>query len=706
MIRFTTAFVNIVAAVIAIVTISMVQVEFSNTNTQEIINSPSFEETVEFKNLLNERMDEVFTLISLKNAFESNGELNHSALVAESLDKTNGIKKWTINDCLSEARTHGLIIDNNYKVTVVDSTETIPFSKSIVYNFMLKLYPSSVRVGAQNEEAFLTEFMATLAKYYKANHDLSKNLSNFKYIAKFVDILNEKELTYKNTDLTEREILNIDPHEYISSIDNIALPFLSSRNSNEALNNAKLNNPHPDMDFSLYYVLDTNYPLDDDFAISNTKYTNTKNRFSTLLTLSILSCLLFIFTLVAYLVQILRAKKEVEESKSIFLQIPTELYILFYIFEVALLILVANRLISTSTLFGYNISKATANFYVLAVYIPTIILIEVFASKYSNDTLTPASIKALKESAEDVNNTINPRTLFFGTLVPILAFIIISIYLIYLFINTNDTALLVIAFFIFISTLSFSIYILYLFHAFNEAINVETRSNEMRSTLITNVTHDIKTPLTSILNYAEIITDEIKKPHENSRENLIEYSKVLISKSRRLNELINDLIFDSKISSGNIELDMQKIDLDAFLNQCIAEFSDRLNEKGLKILYECGTKNPFISADSSHLYRVFQNLFSNIYKYALENSRVYIDLKSRKSKTTITIKNIQKEKLEVNIDTLKNRFVRGSKSRTTEGFGLGLSITDNLIKSMGGTFEIKSVKDQFTTIITFLQYEA
>lgn len=705
MIRFTTAFVNIVAAVIAIVTISMVQVEFSNTNTQEIINSPSFEETVEFKNLLNERMDEVFTLISLKNAFESNGELNHSALVAESLDKTNGIKKWTINDCLSEARTHGLIIDNNYKVTVVDSAETIPFSKSIVYNFMLKLYPSSVRVGAQNEEAFLTEFMATLAKYYKANHDLSKELSNFKYIAKFRDELNEKELTYKNTDLSESEVLNSKFFAHISSIDNITSSSFNFINA-QTLNNAKLNNPHPDMDFALYYTIDTNYQLDDAFAVSNDTYTNTKNRFSTLLTLSILSCLLFIFTLITYLVQILRAKKEVEESKSLFLQIPTELYILFYIFEVALLILLTNRLVSTSTLFGYNISKATANFYVLAVYIPTIILIEIFASKYSNDTLTPASIKAIKESAEDVNNTINPRTLFFGTLVPILAFIIISIYLIYLFINTNDVALLVIAFFIFISTLSFSIYILYLFHAFNEAINVETRSNEMRSTLITNVTHDIKTPLTSIVNYAEIITDEIKTPHEDSKENLIEYSKVLINKSRRLNELINDLIFDSKISSGNIELDMQKIDLDAFLNQCIAEFSDRLNEKGLKILYECGTKNPFISADSSHLYRVFQNLFSNIYKYALENSRVYIDLKSRKSKTTITIKNIQKEKLEVNIDTLKNRFVRGSKSRSTEGFGLGLSITDNLIKSMGGTFEIKSVKDQFATIITFLQYDA
>ena len=291
-----------------------------------------------------------------------------------------------------------------------------------------------------------------------------------------------------------------------------------------------------------------------------------------------------------------------------------------------------------------------------------------------------------------------------GTLVPIVSFIAISVYLIHLFSKTNDIKILAIAFFIFIATLSFTIYILYLYKEFNKAIEVEARSNEMRTTLITNVTHDIKTPLTSILNYAEIITDEIQNPHDDSKDNLIEYSHALIAKSNRLNELINDLIFDSKVTSGNIELDIQKIDLNAFINQLTAEFYDKLAEKGLKTVYENNAKNVFIAADSSQLYRVLQNLFSNIYKYALENSRVYLELKSTKSKVKITIKNIQKEKLETDVNTLKNRFVRGSKSRNTEGFGLGLSIADNLISSMKGSFEIKSVKDEFTTIITFLSY--
>jgi len=116
-------------------------------------------------------------------------------------------------------------------------------------------------------------------------------------------------------------------------------------------------------------------------------------------------------------------------------------------------------------------------------------------------------------------------------------------------------------------------------------------------------------------------------------------------------------------------------------------------------------KNAVINADSSQLDRVFQNLFSNIHKYALEKSRVYIDLDSSKSKISVTLKNIQKEKIEVSVDTLKDRFVRGSKSRTTEGFGLGLSISENLIKSMGGKLEISNVRDQFITKITFVAYE-
>lgn len=702
MLRFFSTIVNIIAAIVAVVTLSMVQIGFSNHNVVEILNASSFEETDSFKNLLNERINEVFTVISLKNAFETGDEINYSSFVAESIDKDNGIKKWTITDCLEEAKLHGLTIDTDYNVIINDDVNTIPLSRNKLYNFVLKLYPSRVRIGAQSEEEFLTEFVETIALYYKANRDLNKDLSNFKYLAKFQN--DDKELTYKNTSQSEKEISSNRYFVYMSSLENV---ISSSFNfiDRQLLNSTIQSSPHPDMEFKVYYTIDTNYQLDDAFKTEFENYNRIKNNYSALIMYAILSGTLFIITLITTLILVLQTKKVVEESTKLFIQIPTEIYVLFYFFAIILLFLITKKFVDTAQIFSFDFSKATVNFYVLAVYIPSIILLIIFAGKYSNDTLTPAAVRAIRDNNETKENTINPRTLFLGTFIPILAFILISAYLIHIFAITNDANFLIISFFIFISTLGFTIYILYLYHAFNEAIDVETRSNEMRSTLITNVTHDIKTPLTSIMNYAEIITDEIKNPHEDTKENLTEYSNALINKSKRLNELINDLIFESKISSGNIELDMQKIDLNAFISQCIAEFSDRLEEKGLKIIYDNKAKKTSVLADSAHLYRVFQNLFSNIYKYALENSRVYIDLKSTKTKITATIKNIQKEKLEVDISTLKNRFVRGNKSRSTEGFGLGLSITDNLIKSMNGTFDIKNIKDEFTIIITFLLYE-
>ena len=704
MVRFFATFINILAAIATIITLSMVQIEFSHSDISAIMTSNSFESTDTFNNILKERMDESFTLINLKKVFETNNKLNYDALVAESLDKENGIKKWTINDCLNEAKKHGLLIDTDYTVILVEDNNTIPFSRSPLYNFMLKLYPSTVRTGAQSEEDFLTEFMQTLAKYHKASRNLTNNLTNFKYIVDFQDELGERSATYKNTDLTKKEMLDSPIFIYVSSRENIVSSSINSISS-QNLNELKDNNPHPDMDFDVYYAIDDSYQAEDAFKVAYTNYVNTKYRCATLVTTCILSGILFIITLIINLMLVLRIKKNVEEDKSILARIPTEIFVFVYIFVTAVFIYIAGKVTSNPTLLSYNFSSASYYFYVLAVYVPTIILMELFATKYANDTLSLSSLRAIKDNVEGNNNTINPRSLFFGTLVPIISFLAISVYLIHLFSMTSDIKILVIAFFIFVATLSFTIYILYLYREFNKAIAAEARSNEMRTTLITNVTHDIKTPLTSILNYAEIITDEIKNPNKDSKENLIEYSNALINKSNRLNELINDLIFDSKVTSGNIELDMQKIDLNAFINQLMAEFSDRLAEKGLKVIYENKAKNTYISADSAQLYRVFQNLFSNIYKYALENSRVYVDLKTIKSKIKITIKNIQKEKLETDVTTLKNRFVRGSKSRSTEGFGLGLSIADNLITLMNGSFEIKSVKDEFTATITFLTYE-
>lgn len=702
--QFIAAFVNIIAAIIAVVTLALIQVEFQGNNIYDILHSPEFEKTDEFASLFNERFNEVFTLISLKNIFEVNEKIDYDTIVAESLDEVNGIKKWTLSECLDVAKAHGLMIDKDYNVIMESNKNTTPFQRNIIYNFMFKVYPSLSRVGAQNEEEFITEIMQNLANYYKAKDNLSEAKTNFHYVATFKDDLTGQTLNYNNTSLTTEDILDSNAFLYISSKENIITSNIDAAGT-DTFRYAIKNNPHPDKDINLFCSIDTNYLAADNFKQNHDLYAYEKNRCCSLLTTTIISGIIFLISLFVFIIFILSTNKKIDESEKLFFHIPTEFYIILYIFVISLMLLFINRLASGYKIYGYDFSKSYTNFYILAIYITTILLATVLATKYANDSLTLTYLRSLnKDIDENIPNS-NSYILFLGIFIPIILFILISVYLIYLFSTTNKVNYLVLGIFIFVSALGFLVYVLYIRNGFNKALDVQVKSNEMRSSLIANVSHDIKTPLTSILNYTQIISDEIKNPDKDSKKNLLHYSEIITNKSNRLNELINDLIFDSKVRSGNVELDMNVLDLNAFINQVLAEFDDKLKEKGLKVILDNNAKHMNILADSSQLYRVFQNLFSNIYKYALENSRVYVDIENIKSKTFITIKNIQKEKIEVNVDTLKDRFVRGDKSRNTEGFGLGLSIAESLVSSMGGKLDIESVKDEFLAKLSFMTYD-
>lgn len=223
------------------------------------------------------------------------------------------------------------------------------------------------------------------------------------------------------------------------------------------------------------------------------------------------------------------------------------------------------------------------------------------------------------------------------------------------------------------------------------------KSERLKTELITNVSHDIKTPLTSIINYVDLLKKEDIK---NEKE--IEYLNILDNKSQRLKRLIEDLVEASKVSSGNIEVHLEKICIEDLINQTVAEFSDKFEEKNLEIVIEKeNDEKTYIEADNRHMYRVVENVYSNIYKYALENSRVYIELKQKERKINITIKNISREKLNISADELMQRFVRGDKSRKTEGNGLGISIAKNLVELQKGTFTIEIDGDLFRVNMEF-----
>ena len=232
------------------------------------------------------------------------------------------------------------------------------------------------------------------------------------------------------------------------------------------------------------------------------------------------------------------------------------------------------------------------------------------------------------------------------------------------------------------------------------SIEQRIKSERMKSELITNVSHDLKTPLTSIINYVELI----KKEENIQPEYLKDYVQVLDKKSKRLKILIEDLFEASKASTGNIELELVRLDLKQLLQQSIGELEDKLEEANLSLRVNLTEEDTYVLADGRRLYRVFENLLCNISKYSLKNTRVYIDVTKEDGKIITTMKNISSYELNFDPDEIMERFKRADESRNTEGSGLGLAIARDLVSLQGGKMSIEIDGDLFKAKVVMNEY--
>ncbi|NLZ82245.1 MAG: sensor histidine kinase, partial [Clostridiales bacterium] len=230
----------------------------------------------------------------------------------------------------------------------------------------------------------------------------------------------------------------------------------------------------------------------------------------------------------------------------------------------------------------------------------------------------------------------------------------------------------------------------------NHAVEDRMKSERLKTELITNVSHDIKTPLTSIINYSDLITKE-----ETDNPAISEYAEVLFRQSERLKKLIEDLMEASKAVTGNIEVQLLPCEVGVLLTQTVGEYAQRMHDGELQLI----TKNPQekvqILADGRLLWRVFDNLMNNICKYAQDNTRVYLSVEKKDGRALISFKNISRSSLDIPMEELMERFVRGDKSRGTEGNGLGLSIAKNLVELQGGNFDLTIDGDLFKVVLDF-----
>ena len=228
------------------------------------------------------------------------------------------------------------------------------------------------------------------------------------------------------------------------------------------------------------------------------------------------------------------------------------------------------------------------------------------------------------------------------------------------------------------------------------ALQEQMKSERMKADLITNVSHDLKTPLTSIINYVDLL-----KREELHNEKANEYLEVLDQKSQRLKQLMEDLVEASRASSGNVVLDIRRIDVKELLMQTSGEFVERFEARGLQLVENFPQNPQYVDADGRRLWRIIENLFRNVEKYAMPHTRVYLDLINDGDRVAFSLKNISENPLNISPEELTERFTRGDESRSTEGSGLGLSIAKDLTEIQQGTFEIYLDGDLFKVTVSF-----
>ena len=228
-----------------------------------------------------------------------------------------------------------------------------------------------------------------------------------------------------------------------------------------------------------------------------------------------------------------------------------------------------------------------------------------------------------------------------------------------------------------------------------KAVETEVRSERMKAELITNVSHDLKTPLTAITTYVELL-----KKEDITKEERISYIETLEKKAARMKVLIEDLFDLSKANSNDVTLDISNVDVINLMKQVVVEHNENYEKMGLQLIWNTPEDKVEVPLDNQKTYRIFENLFLNIEKYAMKNSRVYIDVDMGKN-LEIVIRNMSADPLHIPGEQLTERFVRGDQARNTEGSGLGLAIAKSFVEVQGGQFEVTVDGDLFKVSIGF-----
>ncbi len=723
----------------------------------------AYEDTDEFNGQFNQDMSDLFHFMEYEDVFSKDGSIDVSKKMLEMTFGPNETIDFSLADLITYLQSLGYTLNEDFLCTIdgqkpdgpiqtgssvregyIDWTASEP---ERVYS---QLTPGMRRITL--EEASL-EIMDVLHRYYTTYNRLMVNDSNLHFKIVFNDPSSGgKRITrYSNDDtLTPETIKNFGKYAYLPGNSVFYDTNLKAISLN-TISELATNNPYSGNDYYLLMGVDTTYPVKDIYSRQKSAYLQMQQNYITGFVLLIAGGVVALITLL-FLLHISGYREYGDKTITLhrFDTTSTESgIILFALLTLAALWLCRFALVRIAHLTlpesSWLLSERVLN--TAVIYLGTLLLFFSLLRRYKAGTLWTGSLlfrwkerMALFFSGQSFAGRLTFSFLAYlvmNTLLISLAWflwdrIYLSLTTIYIL-----TGIVIFVWFIFNLWVFYGMfrraaeqdqirdaaqrlasgqtnYQIDLNHfegqelelaeninnistGLEAALQEKVKSERLKTDLITNVSHDIKTPLTSIINYVNLIQ------RENIQDEKIRgYLEILDQKSQRLKTLTEDLVEASKASSGNLKLEISDIDLYELICQTNGEFEEKFETRGLEIILTAPEEPLIIEADGRRLWRVLENLYNNAFKYALEHSRIYIDIqKTDTEQVVFTMKNISATPLNIHPDELTERFVRGDVARSTEGSGLGLSIAKSLTELLGGEFELFIDGDLFKAQLIF-----
>lgn len=699
------------------------------------INAGSFEDSALFSSMVSDDIAKIKRYAVLKDAFEDegNGEINDEKIIVSGETK-NGTTYYKIEDLISQASRYGYVFDENtHKLGVSEvSNWDNPYEVKISFKAFDPFYFENTEPGPSqgitNIKELSIEAVRALSEYYELKSVYGAEQSNFVYNINFTSG-GDYELSLSNTTMTPDEIVSLE--KYLKVTESGSVETNISPQPEEVLSADNCFVYSKDEEDPAVIGIDTSFMFNDRYKMAADSFEdNIRSVRNWLIVMAV--C---VVAAIGSLVFIVRGFDESDRAELVMDRIPIEALIflsaclsliLYVLFKLSINLIFEELLSYSDWEFWRDTAKGVIIWLLCTVIAGSVYRRSVNGGCFKN-SLTAGLFRALSDesSGHAAGAALWGYAAFIAIHAAAFGFMFFCysmqvegpIYIIALVI----CLILLAAFDIFIyvkryhdikqraligdaikkisdgnvsvkidesafdgETLETARHMNNISVGLQTAINEQVKADKLKADLITNVSHDIRTPLTSIINYVDLM-----KRENVSDPKLREYIEVLEKKSARLKNLTEDLLEASKASSGSIKMDMQRLDMVELAIQAGGEFEDKFAKRNLRMELTTPEHPVIVMADGRHLWRVFENLYNNASKYALEGTRVYVDVEQDGSTARFTIKNISADKLNISPDELTERFVRGDISRNTEGSGLGLNIATSLTKLMGGVLKIE-----------------